>query len=112
MTEAASMLNLSPATVLRQIRAGIIPAQQYCMGAPWVIKRGNIEDSHLIERIKSCSKGPLSSDSDQKTLVFQQRSEMGIMTWDQGQSPRSLSSPPSRSLTTSRSPALLVPSSA
>ncbi|MER9204059.1 helix-turn-helix domain-containing protein [Mesorhizobium sp. M0933] len=38
MTEAASMLNLSPATVLRQIRAGIIPAQQYCMGAPWVIK--------------------------------------------------------------------------
>ncbi|NGO56152.1 recombinase family protein [Allomesorhizobium camelthorni] len=71
LTEAASMLNLSPATVLRQIRAGIIPAQQYCMGAPWVIKRGNIEDSHLIERIKSCSKGPPSSDSDQKTLVFQ-----------------------------------------
>ncbi|WP_292716483.1 helix-turn-helix domain-containing protein [Mesorhizobium sp.] len=70
LTEAASMLNLSPATVLRQIRAGIIPAQQYCMGAPWVIKRGNIEDSHLIERIKSCSKGPPSSDSDQKTLSF------------------------------------------
>lgn len=42
LTEAASILNLSPATVLRQIRAGIIPAQQYCMGAPWVIKRGNI----------------------------------------------------------------------
>ncbi|WP_352781204.1 helix-turn-helix domain-containing protein [Mesorhizobium sp. M0913] len=28
LTEAASILNLSPATVLRQIRAGIIPAQQ------------------------------------------------------------------------------------
>ncbi|WP_363636502.1 helix-turn-helix domain-containing protein [Mesorhizobium sp.] len=42
LTEAASILNLSPATVLRKIRAGIIPAQQYCMGAPWAIKRGDI----------------------------------------------------------------------
>ncbi|WP_292572389.1 helix-turn-helix domain-containing protein [Mesorhizobium sp.] len=56
LTEAARMLNLSPATVLRQIRAGIIPAQQYCKGAPWVIKRRNIEDSHLIEHA-----GPLST---------------------------------------------------
>jgi hypothetical protein len=29
------MLDLSPMTVLRQIRAGIIPAEQYCKGAPW-----------------------------------------------------------------------------
>ncbi|ESY87250.1 hypothetical protein [Mesorhizobium sp. LNHC229A00] len=30
LTEAAGMLNLSSATVLRQIAAGIIPAEQYC----------------------------------------------------------------------------------
>src|ERR1700732_1843271 len=43
LTEAARMLDLSPMTVLRQIRAGIIPAEQYCKGAPWVIKRRDVE---------------------------------------------------------------------
>jgi hypothetical protein len=36
LTEAARMLDLSPMSVLRWIRAGIIPAEQYCKGAPWV----------------------------------------------------------------------------
>ncbi|RWD59899.1 MAG: recombinase family protein [Mesorhizobium sp.] len=71
LTEAARMLNLSSATVLRQIRAGIIPAQQYCKGAPWVIKRRNIEDSHLIEHAGPCLNGPSSSNPEQKTFVFQ-----------------------------------------
>ncbi|RUX51743.1 recombinase family protein [Mesorhizobium sp. M4A.F.Ca.ET.050.02.1.1] len=71
LTEAARMLNLSSATVLRQIRAGIIPAQQYCKGAPWVIKRRNIEDSHLIEHAGPCLNGPSSSNLEQKTFVFQ-----------------------------------------
>jgi hypothetical protein len=61
------MLNLNPLTVLRQIHAGIIPAEQYCKGAPWVIKRRSIEDPDLVER----RKGPSSSNPDQKTLVFQ-----------------------------------------
>ena len=65
------MLNLNPLTVLRQIRAGIIPAEQYCKGAPWVIKRQDIEDPHLIERVRACCKGPSSSNPDQKTFVFQ-----------------------------------------
>ena len=71
LTEAARMLNLSPLTVLRQIHAGIIPAEQYCKGAPWVIKRRSIEDPDLVERVKMCRKGPSSSNPDQKTLVFQ-----------------------------------------
>ena len=66
LTEAARMLNLNPLTVLRQIHAGIIPAEQYCKGAPWVIKRRSIEDPDLV-----CRKGPSSSNPDQKTLVFQ-----------------------------------------
>ena len=71
LTEAARMLNLNPLTVLRQIHAGIIPAEQYCKGAPWVIKRRSIEDPDLVERVKTCRKGPSSSNPDQKTLVFQ-----------------------------------------
>jgi hypothetical protein len=71
LTEAARTLNLNPLTVLRQIHAGIIPAEQYCKGAPWVIKRRSIEDPDLVERVKMCRKIPSSSNPDQKTLVFQ-----------------------------------------
>jgi hypothetical protein len=71
LTEAARILNLNPLTVLRQIHAGIIPAEQCCKGAPWVIKRRSIEDPDLVERVKMCRKGPSSSNPDQKTLVFQ-----------------------------------------
>lgn len=65
------MLDLSPITVLRKIKAGIIPATQYCKGAPWVIRRQDIEDQHLIERLKAGRKDPLSPNPDQQTLIFQ-----------------------------------------
>lgn len=68
LTEAARMLDLSPMTVLRQIRAGIIRAEQYCKGAPWVIKRQNIENQ---PRAKTERKGPPSSNPGQQTLIFQ-----------------------------------------
>jgi len=68
LTQAARMLDLSPLTVLRRIRAGIIPAEQYCKGAPWVIKRQDIEDQ---PRAKTGCKGPPSSNPDQRTLIFQ-----------------------------------------
>jgi DNA invertase Pin-like site-specific DNA recombinase len=69
LTETASMLNLSPITVLRQIRAGIIPADQYCKGAPWVIKRRDVES--LVERIQRRRDQPASANPDQTILVFQ-----------------------------------------
>jgi hypothetical protein len=55
------MLDLSPTTVLRQIRAGIIPAEQYCKGAPWVIKQQDIENQ---PRAKTKHKGPSSRSAD------------------------------------------------
>jgi hypothetical protein len=58
-------------TVLRRIRAGMVPAEQYCKGAPWVIKRRDIECQHLVERVKMSRQGPSSSNSDQQTLIFQ-----------------------------------------
>jgi len=58
-------------TVLRWIRDGIIPAEQYCKGAPWVIKRGDVENQQLVERVKVGRKGPLPADPDQQTFIFQ-----------------------------------------
>ena len=71
LTEGARMLDLSPMTVLRWIRAGIIPAEQYCKGAPWVIKRRDVERQQLVERVKMSRKGPSPADPDQQTLIFQ-----------------------------------------
>jgi DNA invertase Pin-like site-specific DNA recombinase len=71
LTEAARILDLSPMTVLRRIRAGMVPAEQYCKGAPWVIKRRDIECQHLVERVKMSRQGPSSSNPDQRTLIFQ-----------------------------------------
>jgi DNA invertase Pin-like site-specific DNA recombinase len=71
LTEAARVLDLSPMTVLRWIRAGILPAEQYCKGAPWVIKRRNVERQQLVERVKMSRKGPSPADPDQQTLIFQ-----------------------------------------
>jgi hypothetical protein len=71
LTEAASMLELSSMTVLRHIKAGIIPAKQHCKGAPWVIKRQDLQDQHLIRRLKTGRNGPPSENSDQQSLIFQ-----------------------------------------
>ena len=71
LTEAASMLELSSMTVLRNIKAGIIPAKQHCKGAPWVIKRQDLQDQHLIRRLKTGRNGPPSENSDQQSLIFQ-----------------------------------------
>ena len=70
LPEAARMLGLSPMTVLRHIRAGVIPAEQYCKGAPWVIKRRDVEERLLAERVKAHRGGPPSTSSDQQTFVF------------------------------------------
>jgi len=71
LPEAARLLGLSPTTVLRQIRAGTIPAEQYCKGAPWVVKRRHIEDRLLAGRTTAHRAGPPPADPDQQAFVFQ-----------------------------------------
>ena len=71
LAEAASMLDLSPITVLRQIKAGLLPAKQHCKGAPWVIKQQDVQDEHLIRRLKAGGNRPPSTNPDQQSLIFQ-----------------------------------------
>ena len=70
LPEAARLLGLGPMTVLRQIRTGIIPAGQCCTGAPWVIKRHDVEDRQQIERARTGRKGPPSSSTAQQPSLF------------------------------------------
>ncbi len=71
LAEAASMLDLSPITVLRHIKAGLLPAKQHCKGAPWVIKQQDVQDEHLIRRLKAGGNRPPSTNPDQQSLIFQ-----------------------------------------
>jgi hypothetical protein len=65
------MLDLSPMTVLRWLRAGTISAGLYYKCAPWVIKRHVIEAQQRIEPTKLGGKGPQSSAFAQHPSHFQ-----------------------------------------
>lgn len=71
MQEAARMLEVRPMTVLRMIRAGRLPAEQYCKGAPWVIRRIDIERPDIQHYAKSGTRHPLSKSNDQTAMIFQ-----------------------------------------
>jgi hypothetical protein len=71
LSEAAKILNLSAISVLRKIHTGVIHAEQYCKGAPWVIKRRDIEDQDLVKRFEAGRESPSSPDQDQQTFIFQ-----------------------------------------
>ena len=71
LTQAAEALQTSAMTVLRLIRSGILPAQQLCAGAPWVIKLVDLERPEIVRAVKPRPESPLSADSDQISLEFQ-----------------------------------------
>lgn len=71
LNEAADMLGCSPMTALRSIRTGVIAAKQHCKGAPWIIKRQDIEVVTAIDCQNASQKCPSSSNQDQPVLVFQ-----------------------------------------
>ncbi len=71
LNEAADMLSLSPMTVVRMIRSGILPARQHCKGAPWVIRREDIGRPGINERANASRKRPPTSNPDQQILAFQ-----------------------------------------
>ena len=75
MNEAAETLAVSPATVRRLIAEGVLPANQICKGAPWVIRAADIQLAEVIsasERRRKCApRSPPSGDQPALPLDFQ-----------------------------------------
>jgi excisionase family DNA binding protein len=71
LEEAATILNVSEATVRRLIQERVLPAQQLCKGAPWVIKANALDDATVRRSADNRrQRRPPSDDPRQNTLVF------------------------------------------
>ncbi|NJO36795.1 MAG: recombinase family protein [Rhizobiales bacterium] len=70
LKEAADLLEISPMSIHRLIQAGTLPAKQICKGAPWVIKRADVETPKVIDAAKAKRKRPLPDNPGQKILAF------------------------------------------
>jgi DNA invertase Pin-like site-specific DNA recombinase len=69
LNEAAEMLSLSSPSVRRLIREGHLSANQFCKGAPWIIRAADLENEAVIRAANARRlRTPQSGDRDQKTL--------------------------------------------
>ena len=60
---------VSTSTVLRMIRAGTLPANQLCKGAPWIIRLSDLHnDSVRREAMARRARHPVSRDPLQQPL--------------------------------------------
>lgn len=66
--EAAAELGVTRMTVSRLIRAKVLPARQVCQGAPWVIRRADLDRPAVRAASAKC---PVTADPRQETLDFQ-----------------------------------------
>jgi excisionase family DNA binding protein len=64
-SEVAAVLSVTPTTVLRLIQQKQLPATQPCVGAPWILRRTDVERC-LVERNQPAP--PPTGDSKQLTL--------------------------------------------
>lgn len=69
LDEAAATLSLSTSSVRRLINEGVLPAKQFCKGAPWIISiddlaREDVVQTASMRRLQS----PPSANARQKTL--------------------------------------------
>ncbi len=65
VSEVAGVLGVTPTTVLRLIQQKQLPATQPCVGAPWILRRADVEQC-LAERNQSTT--PPTANSEQLTL--------------------------------------------
>lgn len=70
LEETAQVLKVSRMTVLRLIQRQILAAQQPCLGAPWSIRRTDL-DAPAVEQAVAGLKAPLTADPNQSNLEFQ-----------------------------------------
>jgi excisionase family DNA binding protein len=55
--EAASALSISPSTILRMLNDGSLPAKQLCKGAPWIIRKEDLERKNVCARKRNIDAG-------------------------------------------------------
>jgi len=67
--EAASQLDVSKMTVIRLIKANVLPAKQCCPGAPYVILREDLESATIRRAVESGR--AVSNDSRQKVMEYE-----------------------------------------
>lgn len=69
LDETASILQVSPSTVRRMMIEEILPAQQICKGAPWIIRLSDIQDDAVRREADARrSRRPASHDARQKVM--------------------------------------------
>ena len=71
LDEAAKLLQVSAMTVLRLIQRKVLPAYQPCVGAPWSIRRSDLECPLVQQELTLAQSGPLIADPNQINLNFQ-----------------------------------------
>jgi excisionase family DNA binding protein len=70
LQEAAQRLGMRPMTVLRVMRAGHLPATQFCKGTPWVVRQRDLERSDVQRCAKFAMQRPISTVPGQLALAF------------------------------------------
>ena len=71
LEEAAKILDVSQATVRRLIQEKVVPAQQLCKGAPWVIRVSDLEHQTVRDTADARrQRRPPSEDPRQNTLAL------------------------------------------
>jgi excisionase family DNA binding protein len=71
LERAAEVLGTSKMTILRMIGAGTLNASQACKGAPWVIKRNDLQRAEVRATIQAPGHGPLPQNPLQIPLELQ-----------------------------------------
>jgi excisionase family DNA binding protein len=67
--EAATQLDVSKMTVIRLIKANVLPAKQSCPGAPYVIRRADLENPAIRRAVENSR--AISDDSRQKIMEYE-----------------------------------------
>jgi excisionase family DNA binding protein len=70
LDEAAEILKVSHTTVHRMVTSGVLPAQQFCKGAPWTIRLSDLDQEAIRNEANArrSRRRPTSADPLQKTL--------------------------------------------
>jgi excisionase family DNA binding protein len=72
LEEAAQVLQVKSMTVLRLIQRKVLVAQQPCVGAPWSIRRDDLDSSAVRQALTGGRyDGPITPDPDQGSLDIQ-----------------------------------------